>query len=74
MLSGSVGTIYGAYNSQMSYTDSDAVVVDVQGGTVNNVYGLGSGASLDGCVAVKTGKNATVGTTAIKDASVEILW
>ena len=69
MLSGSVGTIYGAYNSQMSYTDSDAVVVDVQGGTVNNVYGLGSGASLDGCVAVKTGKNATVGTTAIKDAS-----
>ena len=69
MLSGSVGTIYGAYNSQMSYTDSDAVVVDVQGGTVNNVYGLGSGASLDGCVAVKTGKNATVGTAAIKDAS-----
>ena len=37
MLSGSVGTIYGAYNSQMSYTDSDAVVVDVQGGSVNNV-------------------------------------
>ena len=69
MLSGSAGTIYGAYNSQMSYTDSDAVVVDVQGGSVNNVYGLGSGASLDGCVAVKTGKNAAVGTAAIKDAS-----
>ena len=67
VLSGTVGTIYGESNAAITYPEKNAVILDLQGGTAGNVYGMGSG-SVDGYVYIRKGENATA-SVSIKDSS-----
>lgn len=55
VLSGTVGTIYGESNATITYPEKNALILEIQGGTVDNVYGMGSG-TVGGYVYIRKGK------------------
>ena len=67
VLSGTVGTIYGESNATITYPEKNALILEIQGGTVDNVYGMGSG-TVGGYVYIRKGENATA-NVAIKNSS-----
>lgn len=64
MLGGAADTIYGAQDATLTYTDGHSVVIDIQGGSVNKVYGLNH-TFADGSVMIRDAKG-TVTTAAVQ--------